>query len=106
MSIATETDVVTAAQLFRAGTLMIDVREPAETNAAHVSGSLLMPLSTIAGHLDEIPKDRQVLLLCASGGRSARLTQYLRANGWDKITNVSGGIIAWAQQVDPNLGRN
>lgn len=106
MSIPQETDVASAAQLFKSGAMLIDVREPAETAAAHLPGSVLIPLSTFAGRIEEIPKDRQVLILCASGGRSARVTQFLRANGWDNITNIAGGIMAWAQQVDPTLGRN
>ena len=46
-----------------------------------------------------------MLILCHHGGRSARVTQFLRSAGWDNVTNVAGGIDAWALQVDPTLAR-
>lgn len=101
-----ETDVATAAQLLRAGTaVMIDVREPHELAVCRVPGSVHLPMREIPARFAEIPADRQVLVLCHHGGRSARVTQFLRANGRDNATNVAGGIHAWAQQVDPTLAR-
>lgn len=105
MSFPLEIDVVSAAQLLRAGTLLIDVREPNEVAVASVAGSKHIPIRDIPARTAEVPRDQQVLILCHHGGRSARVTQFLRSAGWDNITNVAGGIDAWALQVDPNLAR-
>ncbi len=105
MTFPLETDVTTTAQLFRAGTLLIDVREPDEVATVHVAGSTHIPIRDIPARTAEIPRDRQVLILCHHGGRSARVTQFLRSAGWDNVTNVAGGIDAWALEVDPALAR-
>jgi rhodanese-related sulfurtransferase len=98
-----EVDVVTASRLFGEGALLLDVREPSEVAAASVSGSQTTPMRQIPETLTSLPQDRTILVLCHSGGRSLRVTQYLRANGFDKVSNVAGGIVAWAEQVDPSL---
>lgn len=105
MSFPLETDVASAARLFASGTLLIDVREPNEVAVVHLPGSQHIPIRDIPARAAEIPRDRQVLILCHHGGRSARVTQFLRASGWENITNVAGGINAWALQVDPTLSR-
>lgn len=105
MSFPLEVDVASAAELFRAGTLLIDVREPNEVAVVQIAGSKHIPIRDIPARTAEIPRDRQVLILCHHGGRSARVTQFLRSAGWENITNVAGGINAWAQQVDPTLPR-
>lgn len=105
MSFPLETDVATAARLFADGTLLVDVREPNEVAAVHLPGSKHISIREIPARAAEIPQDRQVLILCHHGGRSARVTQFLRASGWENVTNVAGGIDAWALQVDPTLRR-
>lgn len=106
MSFPLETDVATAAQLLRSGSaVMIDVREPGELAVCQVPGSVPIPMREIPARIAEIPADRQVLVLCHHGGRSARVTQFLRANGLPNVTNVAGGIDAWALHIDPSLAR-
>ncbi len=105
MSTPLEIDVVTAATLQRSGALLLDVREPAEIATVAVAGSVHIPMGEVPARLAEIPTDRHVLVLCHHGGRSARVTQFLRANGLTNTTNVAGGIDAWACQVDPSLPR-
>lgn len=105
MAFPLETDVATAAQLASAGTLLIDVREPNEFATCQIAGSVHLPIREIPARMSEIPTDRQVLILCHHGGRSARVTQFLRSAGWDNVTNVAGGIDAWARHVDPTLAR-
>jgi len=105
MSFPLEVDVASAAELFRAGTLLIDVREPNEVAVVQIAGNKHIPIRDIPARTAEIPRDRQVLILCHHGGRSARVTQFLRSAGWDNVTNVAGGIDAWALQVDPTLAR-
>lgn len=100
-----EVDVVTAAQLHREGALLLDVREPFEIAVAAVAGSRHIPMRQIPEALPDLPRDRLILALCHHGGRSLRVTQFLRANGFEQVTNVAGGIDAWAQQIDPSLPR-
>ncbi|MBA3848714.1 MAG: sulfurtransferase [Opitutus sp.] len=100
-----EIDVATAARHFQAGALLLDVREPAEVATVAIPGSVHLPSREIPARFAEIPANRPVLVLCHHGGRSARVTQFLRANGLDNVTNVAGGIDAWARQVDRSLPR-
>ena len=59
-----------------------------------------MPMGTVTGRIGELPTDTTVYVVCAVGGRSARVTEYLRAQGIDAV-NVAGGTDAWAQQGHP-----
>ncbi|MBI2513099.1 MAG: hypothetical protein HYV96_14070 [Opitutae bacterium] len=105
MAFPLEVNASDAARLFQDGAVLIDVREPNELAVSHVAGSTQMPIREIPTRMSEIPTDRQVLILCHHGGRSARVTQFLRSAGWENVTNVAGGIDAWALQVDPRLAR-
>ncbi len=75
--------------------LLIDVREPDEYAIARIDGSKLIPLKTLPDHLDSLPKDREILVHCKSGGRSAKAIQFLLDHGFTRVKNVSGGIDAW-----------
>jgi rhodanese-related sulfurtransferase len=77
-----------------ADTTLLDVREQDEWDAGHAPDALHIPMSELAGRLGELPEDREVLVICRSGGRSARVTEYLNANGWD-ARNVDGGMQSW-----------
>ena len=74
--------------------MLLDVREPFEHASARIEGSVLMPMGTVMGQLDQLPKDRPIVVQCQSGGRSARVTAALRQKGYDAV-NLSGGIQAW-----------
>ncbi|CAM3992163.1 rhodanese-like domain-containing protein [Kibdelosporangium persicum] len=73
---------------------LLDVREQDEWDAGHAPEALHIPMSELAGRLEELPNDKDVYVICRSGGRSARVTAYLNGNGWD-ATNVDGGMQAW-----------
>lgn len=75
--------------------LLVDVREPSEFGMLRVAGAVLMPLSTFTSHFEELPRDRPLLIMCAVGGRSARATEFLMANGYPDTHNVAGGITGW-----------
>ena len=75
------------------GAALIDVREPNELAQVRTDVAQPFPMSTITEHLDELP-DGPVYVLCHSGGRSAKVTQYLEQQGRDAI-NVDGGIVEW-----------
>lgn len=73
---------------------LLDVREQDEWDAGHAPRAQHIPMSELAGRLAELPADQEVLVICRSGGRSARVTAYLNANGWD-ARNVDGGMQSW-----------
>ncbi len=100
-----EVDVATAAQLHREGAMLLDVREPFEVATCAVAGSTHIPMRQIPESVAELPRDRLILVQCHHGGRSLRVTQFLRANGFTQVSNVAGGIDAWAEQIDPSLAR-
>ena len=82
--------------------VVLDVREPWEQQIARLQGTLDIPMSEIAGRLAELPKDRDIVVMCRSGGRSAKITQYLEQCGY-RAANLTGGILRWAQDIDPTL---
>lgn len=84
---------------------LIDVREPWETEICRVAGAQFIPMRQIPEHLGSLPRDRRLLVMCHHGARSLRVTQFLRANGFDAATNIAGGIAAWAEEIDPSLAR-
>ena len=71
------------------------MREADEFRDVRVPGSLFIPMSQIGTRLDEVPKDRPVLVLCAAGSRSQQVTGHLLQNGWEDVGNIAGGITAW-----------
>ncbi len=100
-----EIDVTTAAQQLGTGALLLDVREPDEVATCAVAGSRHIPMRQIPDHVSTLPSDRPILVICHHGGRSLRVTQFLRANGFANVANVAGGIDAWAVQIDTALVR-
>ena len=74
---------------------MIDVREQWEYDEGHIPGITLIPMGEVTNRLDEIPKDKTVILTCRSGNRSGQVTDFLRNNGFDNVHNMTGGIVAW-----------
>jgi rhodanese-related sulfurtransferase len=75
--------------------LLIDVRELNEFVAIRVPGAVLLPTSTFAARVDELPTDRPLLMICRSGQRSAAVTGFLARSGRTHATNVAGGMEAW-----------
>jgi adenylyltransferase/sulfurtransferase len=85
--------------------VLIDVREPGEHATCCIAGAKLIPMATVPERLAEIPQDVPVLIHCHHGGRSLRVTQFLRAKGFTKVSNVQGGIDAWSLKIDPKVRR-
>jgi rhodanese-related sulfurtransferase len=82
-------------------TYLIDVREPEEWAAGHAPGAHHIPMMQIPGRLDEVPDDREVVVICRVGERSARVVDYLRANGFDNVHNLDGGLRDWVAAGRP-----
>jgi len=74
--------------------MLLDVREPFEHASTRIEGAVLIPMGEVMQHLDQLPKDRTVVVPCQSGARSGRVAAYLRQKGYDAV-NLTGGIRAW-----------
>lgn len=86
-----------------AGAQLIDVRELDEYAAVRAEGAVNIPLSEFVARTDEIDPERDIYLICKSGGRSAQAGEYLeQARGWDNVINVAGGTTAWVEQGLPH----
>jgi rhodanese-related sulfurtransferase len=88
-------DVFEAHRRLGAGAVLIDVREPAEWLEGHAPEATLIPLGSLDGRLAEIPRDREVLLICRSGNRSGTAQRQLSQLGYARVLNVTGGMNAW-----------
>jgi len=82
---------------------LVDVREPFEHELARIAGAELIPMRQIPENMSELPTDKHLLIHCHHGGRSLRVTQYLRAQGFPAVSNIEGGIQAWSQRIDPTV---
>jgi len=80
---------------------VLDVREPTEYGSAHMPGASSVPQADLALRLDEIPRDRDVLVVCASGARSLNAARFLRGLGYERITNLAGGTNDWVRAGYP-----
>ncbi len=80
-------------------TQIIDVREAHEYSRGHIPKAKLIPLGSISNRLNEIDKNKKVIVVCASGGRSASAAGLLGNAGY-QVSNMMGGMMAWAGPVD------
>jgi adenylyltransferase/sulfurtransferase len=83
---------------------LIDVRQPGEYQFAHIEGAKLIPLGEILDRMNEIDPDRETVILCKMGGRSAHAVDALERAGFKgSLRNLAGGITAWSNDVDPKV---
>ncbi len=90
-----EINVDTAFQKREEGAYILDVRTPEEWEEKHVPGATLITLDTLAEHVDEVPRDQEVVVICRSGNRSQTGRDILLAAGFEQVTSVAGGINDW-----------
>lgn len=83
------------------GVFLLDVREPDEYEAGHIPGITLMPVGDVAARLSEIPRDKEVIVTCRTGNRSAQIADFLRDQGFTNVHNMEGGIVAWQEAGYP-----
>jgi adenylyltransferase/sulfurtransferase len=81
---------------------VLDVREPHEYQIANIGGHLI-PLNDLPKRVGELDTDREIVVHCKGGGRSAKAVDFLRQSGFSKVHNLAGGITAWADRVDPKV---
>lgn len=83
--------------------LLLDVREDWELAIARLDGVLHIPMGEIPARLGELAPEREIVVLCRSGGRSAQVARFLQQQGYRDVWNLAGGILAWSEQLDPSL---
>ena len=82
--------------------LLIDVREPFEAEIARIPGARLIPLGEFRERMGEIERTADIVVHCRSGQRSAKAAKWLQEAGYSRVRNLRGGILAWADEVDPS----
>ncbi len=81
---------------------VLDVREPHEYQICNIGGHLI-PLNDLPNRLNELDKNSEIVAHCKMGGRSAKAVDFLRQSGFKNVRNMTGGILAWADRVDPRM---
>src|ERR1700731_179368 len=83
--------------------MLVDVREEFEYDIARINGSTLIPLRELSARFGEMPRDKEIVVMCKSGARRAQATAFLRQQGFADVFNLEGGIDAWASEIDPEM---
>ena len=82
---------------------LIDVREQNEYDICHLNGKLI-PMGQVADNVDQISREKKVVVHCRSGGRSANVISFLeQQHGYDNLYNLVGGVLAWSDEIDPTM---
>jgi adenylyltransferase/sulfurtransferase len=84
---------------------ILDVRNPEEYQICRIPGSTLMPLPSLSQRYGELDRGREMVVHCKSGMRSQKAIAFLREKGFRELKNLKGGILAWAERVDPGMPR-
>jgi rhodanese-related sulfurtransferase len=84
---------------------LVDVREPWEIETARLDRTINIPMRDIPSRLAELDPARPVAVLCHTGGRSARVADFLEARGFATVANIKGGIDAWSREIDRTIPR-
>jgi rhodanese-related sulfurtransferase len=80
--------------------LLLDVREPDEFAAYRIEGAKLIPMRTIPARLHELDRRADVVMICRSGARSHHAGMFLKQNGFERVYNLAGGVMAWSRDVE------
>jgi rhodanese-related sulfurtransferase len=83
--------------------VLLDVREPWEFETCHIPESQLMPMSSIPARQEELDPEQAIVCICHHGSRSMQVAAFLERAGFKDVTNLTGGVHAWAMQVDTSM---
>ncbi len=86
--------------------ILVDVREQQEWDAGHIQGAWLMPLGSLDKRINELDRNREIIVYCRSGKRSEKAARILLESGFQNIQNMKGGILSWNDQVDASAPKN
>lgn len=84
---------------------LLDIREPDEVGICAIENSLWVPMQQVPEHVEILPREHPLIVLCHRGVCSARAMNFLRISGFDNDWNLAGGIGAWARLVEPGMPR-
>ena len=84
----------------RTAPVLLDVREPWETELCKIEGSCVIPMNSVPNQVDALDRDAEIVVICHHGGRSMQVAAFLDRNGFKNLHNLAGGVDAWARQVD------
>jgi adenylyltransferase/sulfurtransferase len=84
---------------------ILDVRNPEEIQICRIPGSTVIPLPSLPQRVGELDRGREMVVHCKSGMRSQKAIQFLREQGFTKLVNLKGGILAWADKIDPAMAK-
>jgi adenylyltransferase/sulfurtransferase len=84
---------------------VLDVRNPEEFQICRIPGSTLLPLPELPQRFKELNPDQEIIIHCKSGMRSLKATNFLRQQGFSRVKNLKGGILAWADRIDPSVAK-
>ncbi|MHB1374365.1 MAG: rhodanese-like domain-containing protein [Thauera sp.] len=85
--------------------LLLDVREAWELEICRIDGSVAMPMGSVPARFAELDRDRETVVICHHGGRSAQVCMFLERQGFSNVINLAGGVAGWAAQVDPRMAQ-
>lgn len=85
--------------------VILDVREPWETQVCQIAGATHIPMREIPARLGELCQEKEIVVLCHHGVRSQHVANFLAQQGFQKLFNLRGGIDAWAKEVDPAMAK-
>jgi rhodanese-related sulfurtransferase len=102
-SYPSEISVADAVAKREAGAFVLDVRQPEEWNEFHVPESTLIPLDQLASRVNELPKDKEIVIVCRSGNRSAQARDLLLSEGFTQVTSMAGGLNQWKAAGYPTV---
>ncbi|HAF55954.1 MAG TPA: sulfurtransferase [Thauera sp.] len=85
--------------------LLLDVREPWELEICRIEGSVAMPMGSVPARFSELDRNRETVVICHHGGRSAQVCMFLERQGFSRVINLAGGVAGWAAQVDPRMAQ-
>ena len=83
--------------------ILLDVREPWEFQTCHIAGATLIPMNTVSARQQELDPDAEIVCICHHGARSMAVAAFLERQGFGNVSNLSGGVHAWAAQVDGTM---
>ncbi len=82
---------------------MLDVREPFERDICKLTDDKNIPLKDLETRFSELDKTKEIVIYCRSGGRSQQACTYLESQGFTNVINLTGGVLAWSDYIDPTM---
>lgn len=85
--------------------VLLDVREPNEYAYCRIEGSVNLPMNRVSSECSKLDHEKEIVVICHHGIRSAQVANFLDGRGFSKVLNLTGGVAAWANEVDPTMPR-